>query len=46
MKYAYYPGCSLESTSWDFDRSTRAVLGALGVELEEISDWACCGSTG
>ena len=45
MKYAYYPGCSLESTSWDFDRSTRAVLGTLGVELEEIPDWVCCGST-
>ena len=45
MKFAYYPGCSLESTSWDFDRSTRAVLRAVGVELEEIPDWVCCGST-
>ena len=45
MKYAYYPGCSLESTAWDFDRSTRAVCRALGIELEEIPDWVCCGST-
>ena len=45
MKYAFFPGCSLESTAWDFDRSTRAVCAALGVELEEIPDWVCCGST-
>ena len=45
MKYAYYPGCSLESTAWDYDRSTRAVFTALGIELEEIRDWTCCGST-
>lgn len=45
MKYAYFPGCSLESTAWDFDRSTRAVCQALGVELEEIPGWVCCGST-
>ena len=38
MKYAYYPGCSLESTAWDFDRSTRAVCSALDVELVEIPE--------
>lgn len=45
MRYAYFPGCSLESTAWDFDRSTRAVCAALGVELVEIAGWVCCGST-
>lgn len=45
MKYAYFPGCSLESTAWDFDRSTRAVCDALDIQLEEIPDWVCCGST-
>jgi heterodisulfide reductase subunit B len=35
----------LESTAWDFDRSTRAVCRALGIELEDIPDWVCCGST-
>ncbi len=45
MKYAFFPGCSLESTAWDFDRSTRAVFAALGIELEEIPGWVCCGST-
>lgn len=45
MKYAFYPGCSLESTAWDFDKSTRAVCRALGIELKELPQWVCCGST-
>jgi heterodisulfide reductase subunit B2 len=45
VKYAFFPGCSLESTAWDFNRSTRAVCDALGIELEDIPDWVCCGST-
>ena len=45
MKYAFYPGCSLESSAWDFDKSTRAVCRALSIELEDIPDWVCCGST-
>jgi heterodisulfide reductase subunit B len=45
VKHAFFPGCSLESTAWDFDRSTRAVCRALEIELEDIPDWVCCGST-
>lgn len=45
MKYAFFPGCSLESTAWDFSRSTKEVFKSLDVELEEIEDWVCCGST-
>lgn len=45
MNYAYFPGCSLESTAWAFDRSTRAVCRQLGIGLNEIPDWVCCGST-
>ncbi|MCE5198436.1 MAG: CoB--CoM heterodisulfide reductase iron-sulfur subunit B family protein [Armatimonadota bacterium] len=45
MKYAFFPGCSMESTAGDFRMSTLAVAEALGVELEEIPDWSCCGST-
>lgn len=45
MRYAFFPGCSLESTAWDFDWSTRAVCRALGIELTDIPDWVCCGST-
>jgi heterodisulfide reductase subunit B len=45
MKYAYYPGCSLESSAKEYDISLRAVFGQLGVELVEIDDWNCCGAT-
>jgi len=45
MKYAYFPGCSLHSTASEYDLSARAVCGALGIELEEIADWNCCGAT-
>ncbi len=45
MKVSYYPGCSLESTGKAFDHSAREVCGALGVELQEVSDWVCCGSS-
>ena len=45
MKYAFFPGCSMESTAEDFQMSTLAVAKALGIELEEIPDWTCCGST-
>lgn len=42
---AYYQGCSLEGLAIEYDRSTRAVCEALDVELVEIPDWNCCGST-
>lgn len=45
LSYAYYPGCSGLSTSKDYEVSTRAVCRALGITLQEIPDWSCCGST-
>lgn len=45
MKYAYYPGCSLLESAHEFDVSVRAVMNVLGVELEEIPDWTCCGAS-
>jgi len=45
MKYAYFPGCSLESTGKEFNESTQLVAEALEVELVEIPDWNCCGAT-
>ena len=45
MKYAYYPGCSSEGSGAEYARASEAVLEALGVELEEINDWVCCGAT-
>lgn len=45
MKYAYFPGCSLESTAKEFNESTHLVAEALDIELAEIPDWNCCGAT-
>jgi heterodisulfide reductase subunit B len=45
MMLAYYPGCSLEGTASEYDRSTRAVARSLGVELKELDDWNCCGAS-
>lgn len=45
MRYAYYPGCSLHSTAKEYDHSLRAVCSRLDIDLLEIDDWFCCGST-
>lgn len=45
MKYAYFPGCSADSTARDLYMSTVAVARALGIELIEPEGWSCCGST-
>ncbi|MCC7483872.1 MAG: CoB--CoM heterodisulfide reductase iron-sulfur subunit B family protein [Burkholderiales bacterium] len=43
-RVAYYPGCALEGTAHAYDRSTRAVGEALGLGLDEVPDWNCCGA--
>lgn len=45
MKYAYYPGCSLESSAREYDLSVRALCFNLGIELTEIPGWTCCGAS-
>jgi heterodisulfide reductase subunit B len=45
VKYAYYPGCSLEAGSAAYDKSVRAVVEKLGLQLDELDDWNCCGAT-
>jgi len=45
MKFGYYPGCSLSGTAREFDESLKALASAVDLQLEEIPDWNCCGST-
>lgn len=45
MKIGYFPGCSLHSTAKPYDMSTQEIFKLLGVELNEIPDWNCCGAT-
>ncbi|KPL26686.1 MAG: hypothetical protein AMS23_00810 [Bacteroides sp. SM1_62] len=45
MKYIYYPGCSQKSSAISYERSFLAVCKVLGIELIELEDWNCCGTT-
>jgi len=45
LKYSYYPGCSLEATTKEYDQSMRAVAEMLDVDLVELEDWNCCGAS-
>ena len=42
---AYFPGCSLHSSSEIYDHQCKAVLAKLDIALREIADWNCCGAT-
>jgi heterodisulfide reductase subunit B len=44
-KVTYYPGCSLENTAVDYAASIAGISPLLDLELEEITDWNCCGAT-
>ena len=41
---AYYPGCALEGTGHAYNRSTKELGKALGLELTELKNWNCCGA--
>ncbi len=43
--YSYYPGCCMHDDSPMYDTSARAVAKVLDMELIELEDWNCCGST-
>lgn len=45
MEIGYFPGCSLEGASKEFDISVRKVCDLLDVRLVEIEDWNCCGTS-
>jgi heterodisulfide reductase subunit B len=43
MKYAFFLGCNIPARLKQYESSSRAILGRLGVELEDIKDFNCCG---
>ncbi|MGN0524098.1 MAG: CoB--CoM heterodisulfide reductase iron-sulfur subunit B family protein [Eubacterium sp.] len=43
MTYSYYPGCTLKTKAKDLDKYARLSAEALGIELQELEDWQCCG---
>ena len=43
MKVSYFPGCTLKNKAKDLDLYSYKTAEALGVTLEEIEEWQCCG---
>ena len=43
MKVSYFPGCTLKNKAKDLDLYAYKSADALGVTLEEIENWQCCG---
>ena len=43
MKVSYFPGCTLKNKAKDLDLYAYRSAEALGVTLEEIENWQCCG---
>ena len=44
MKVSYYPGCTLKNNAKNFEDSTLCALKHLGVEVDELPRWNCCGT--
>ncbi len=44
MKICYYPGCTLKTKAKDLDKYARLSAEKLGVTMEEIENWQCCGA--
>jgi len=44
MKISYYPGCTLKSKAANLEAAAVAALAALGIDVEEIDRWNCCGA--
>ncbi|MFQ5597831.1 MAG: CoB--CoM heterodisulfide reductase iron-sulfur subunit B family protein [Nitrospiria bacterium] len=44
MKYAYYPGCAAKGATPELHTSTMKVVERLGIELEELTAFNCCGA--
>jgi heterodisulfide reductase subunit B len=43
--FLYYPGCSMDGSAKAYADSIERVCSALGIRLDEVDDWNCCGAT-
>ena len=43
MKFALYPGCTVESEQYAHEISAREVLPKLGIQLVDVEGFSCCG---
>jgi heterodisulfide reductase subunit B len=44
-RYLYFPGCSLKSTGAAYEESLLTMFRLLGIGVDELEDWNCCGAT-
>ncbi len=44
MRVLYYPGCTLKTRARNLGDTAVAAMALLGVEMEELSRWNCCGA--
>jgi len=44
MSLAYYPGCTLKTKARNLEEPAVASMEALGLKLDEIPRWNCCGA--
>jgi heterodisulfide reductase subunit B len=44
MKLLYYPGCTLKAQAKNYEVSALHSCACLGIELEELDRWNCCGT--
>jgi heterodisulfide reductase subunit B len=44
MKLSYFPGCTLKANAKNFEESALCALKKLGLEVEELRRWNCCGT--
>lgn len=44
LKFAYYPGCSAQSTCRELNAATRKVAARLGLDLHELTSATCTGA--
>lgn len=42
---AFYPGCSLDGLGKAYEKSAKAVIQDLGIQVENIKNYNCCGAT-
>ena len=43
MKFAFYPGCTVESEQYAYEMSAREVFPKLGIQLIDVEGFSCCG---
>jgi heterodisulfide reductase subunit B len=43
MKFAFYPGCTVQSEQYSYEISARGIFPRLGIQLIDVEGFSCCG---